>query len=182
MRRAKLNSCLVALALVLHGCSQWPLFGDLFGKEPPSAPPEIPSKPPEPVKPDNSGQAFYVGASSINVHADSKLSSLVVGRLSAYEAVTRTKIDGAYAYVTSAKSGLSGWVDNGQLIWRLPSMKETEPSSSKVKESDDAMQNKSGSLPQTPVTIQPPDPQPVNTGSQATGAPALKEPKMFNPF
>lgn len=179
MRRVILKAFLLVMVLLLNACSQWQPFGSLLGSEPPPNPPLVTSKPADPVKTDYNGQAYYVGASSISVHADSKLTSPIVGRFSPYEAVTRTKIDGPYAFVISAKSGLSGWVDNGQLIWRLPPMKVTSPS---TVDTEAAKPNDPGSPPQPAAPVQPPDPPSASSAAQSASTPALKEPKMYNPF
>lgn len=183
MGRVKLKTLLIVMALLLNACSGWKPFGSLFGSEtPPPAPQEAASKRPEPVKTEYNGQAYYVGASSISVHADSKQTSPVIGRLSPYEAITRTKLDGPYAFVISAKSGLSGWVDNGQLIWRLPPMKVPPPSSSSPSETDAATQNNPGSPTQPASTVQPQVPPSTPSPAPSDATPVLKEPKMFNPF
>lgn len=63
-------------------------------------------------------ETFYA-ASAVAVYAEANKSAKVVGRLAAREKVGRTKVDRGYAYVITDR-GLEGWVDNAQLLWRLP--------------------------------------------------------------
>lgn len=65
------------------------------------------------------GSVYYAASDGLVVHADASGGSAVVGRLPLYEKVVRTDQKNGYAYVTS-DGGLAGWVDNAQLIWRLP--------------------------------------------------------------
>jgi hypothetical protein len=57
----------------------------------------------------------------LTVYSDSSSSSKVVGQLPLYDKVTRSRLERGYAYVTSARSGVAGWVNNAQLLWRVPS-------------------------------------------------------------
>jgi len=70
--------------------------------------------------PAGSGKAFYSAVDGLPVYAGPARTSAVVGRLSLHERVSRSKLEGGYAYVQAERSGLQGWVDNAQLVWRLP--------------------------------------------------------------
>ena len=85
---------------------------------------------PEPAKttPAAASQArrtYYAGVEGLKVYSDPSTSAKVVGTLSLHEKVARTNLERGYAFVESSKSGLKGWVDNAQLIWRLPTAATT---------------------------------------------------------
>jgi hypothetical protein len=63
---------------------------------------------------------YYAGVDGLKVYSEASSSSKVVGTLSLHEKVVRTNLERGYAFVESTKSELKGWVDNAQLIWRLP--------------------------------------------------------------
>lgn len=65
-------------------------------------------------------RVYYAGAEGMKVYSEASTSSKVVGTLSLHEKVVRSDLQRGYALVESSKSGLKGWVDNAQLIWRLP--------------------------------------------------------------
>jgi hypothetical protein len=67
-----------------------------------------------------SGQVFYCAVDGLTVYAGPSRSSAVVGRLSLHEQVVRSKLEGGYARVRAGRTGVEGWVDNAQLLWRLP--------------------------------------------------------------
>jgi hypothetical protein len=68
---------------------------------------------------------YYAGAEGLKVYSDPSTSSKVVGTLALHEKVVRTKLERGYAFVESPTSALKGWVDNAQLIWRLPAGRGT---------------------------------------------------------
>src|SRR5262245_27371335 len=63
---------------------------------------------------------YYAGVEGLKVYSEPSTSSRVAGTLSLHEKVVRTNLERGYAFVESSQSGLKGWVDNAQLIWRLP--------------------------------------------------------------
>jgi len=65
------------------------------------------------------GAVYYAASDGLVVHASASGSSATVGRLTLHQRVTRTELKSGWAYVTT-DGGLAGWVDNAQLIWRLP--------------------------------------------------------------
>jgi hypothetical protein len=65
------------------------------------------------------GLVYYAATDGLVVHAEASGGSVAVGRLTLYQRVVRTELKNGWAYV-SADGGVVGWVDNAQLIWRLP--------------------------------------------------------------
>ena len=66
-------------------------------------------------------RVYYAGVEGLKVYSETSASSKVVGTLSLHEKVVRTNLERGYAFVESTERDLKGWVDNAQLIWRLPS-------------------------------------------------------------
>ena len=96
----------VAIAIACHGCAGVsPTVDRWLGRQPASG---------------ASARVFYCAVDGLNVYARPTRTSAVVGRLSLHERVTRSKLEGGYAYVQADRGGLQGWVDNAQLLWRLP--------------------------------------------------------------
>ncbi len=62
---------------------------------------------------------YYAASDGLVVRGDASPSAAVVGRLTQYQRVVRTQLKSGWAYVTT-DGGLSGWVDNAQLVWRVP--------------------------------------------------------------
>ncbi|MFN8600230.1 MAG: SH3 domain-containing protein [Candidatus Binatia bacterium] len=62
---------------------------------------------------------YYAASDGLVVRGDASPSAAVVGRLTQYQRVVRTQLKNGWAYVTT-DGGLSGWVDNAQLVWRVP--------------------------------------------------------------
>jgi hypothetical protein len=70
------------------------------------------------------GSVYFAATDGLVVHAEASGGSIAIGRLTQYQRVVRTQLKGGWAYVTS-DGGLAGWVDNAQLIWRLPAASGT---------------------------------------------------------
>lgn len=70
-------------------------------------------------------KARYSAAAGVALHRAPDASSEVVGTLALHEGVLRYQQDGEFAYVTSDKTGRSGWVRERELIERLPAPKKT---------------------------------------------------------
>src|SRR5262249_3198212 len=116
----------------------------------------------------------------LKVYSESSASSKVVGTLALHEKVTRYRVERGYAYVTSSQSGLTGWVSNGQLVWRLPATAAPAP----VEEAPEAAE------PEAPETSAP-EPEPPSTtttiraparSSSSTIPPGGVPPSIFNPY
>jgi hypothetical protein len=70
-------------------------------------------------------RVYYAGAEGLKVYSEPSTSSKVIGTLALHEKVVRTNLERGYAFVESTASELKGWVDNAQLIWRLPAASTT---------------------------------------------------------
>jgi hypothetical protein len=66
------------------------------------------------------GSVYYAASDGLVMRASASGSASIVGRLTQYQRVVRTQLVNGWAYVTT-DGGLSGWVDNAQLVWRVPS-------------------------------------------------------------
>jgi len=99
--------------IAVAGCSVQKTIGGWFGASP------SPTAVPTPQESSAAG-VFYAGVDGLNVYSDSSSSSKIVGRLPLYDKVARSKLERGFAYVTSATSGVTGWVNNAQLLWRVP--------------------------------------------------------------
>jgi len=101
----------------LAGCAAMQqTFGGWFGAATPTPTPAAQATPAAAVAP----RVYYAGTEGLKVYSEPSTSAKVVGTLSLHEKVTRTRLERGYAYVESAKSAVKGWVNNAQLIWRLP--------------------------------------------------------------
>lgn len=67
-----------------------------------------------------SGEAFFSTVDGLPVHVESSAHSKIIGRIGLHEKVARTRVEHGYALISSTVSGVSGWVDNAQLSWRVP--------------------------------------------------------------
>jgi len=119
MRRSRFVLA-VAASSVIAGCSSlresmpsW-LGGSPAGGAP--APTQAPIA-------SRQGEVYYAGIDGLAVYAQPSTSSEVVGHLTLYDRVTRSRLEHGYAYVAADRTGLQGWVDNAQLVWRLPATK-----------------------------------------------------------
>jgi len=74
---------------------------------------------PAPAAGSASGAVYYAGIGGLKMYSEPSSSSKVTGQLSLHERVTRSKVERGYAYVETG-SGQTGWVNNAQLLWRLP--------------------------------------------------------------
>jgi len=124
------------------------------------------------------------------VYSEPSTSAKLVGALSPYEKVTRTKLDRGYAYVESAKSGAKGWVVNAQLIWRLPGTTTTaapapaEPEP-EVPAAPAAEEPPAPAAPEATATAAPPVPTATAVPAApppAKPAPHGAAPSIFDPY
>lgn len=104
-------------------------------------------------------QVYYAGVKGLKMFAEPATSSRVVGVLSLHEKVIRTKVERGFASVERAADGKKGWVNNAQLIWRLPSAPANEPAEAPTAAPAEAPA-------EAPAQVQPEEPQ----------APAAEEP------
>jgi hypothetical protein len=114
-RRFDHAALFAAVALfALSGCSSMRqhvegLFGESASAETPAA---TTSRKPEP---------FYVASDHLPVYAAPSKSSDVQGYLTLHERVLRSKLERGFAFVSRDGGGPEGWIDNAQLLVRLPS-------------------------------------------------------------
>jgi hypothetical protein len=182
----------VAMSIALGGCSSLrESMNGWFGASSTPAATPVTSQ---------AGQIYYAAIDGVIVYAQPSESSQVVGHLALHERVTRTRIERGYAYIVADQNRPGGWVDNAQLLWRLPpavagsTPGEAEPANtvgeapgtSGAAEAAKALD--SGSAPSaqatptsTPVTVvQPPPTQPMAPPAQAK--PSRPEPSIFDPY
>jgi hypothetical protein len=157
---------------------------------------------------DEAGQVYFSAVKGLTVHAEPSGTAKVLGRLSLHEKVTRLRVQQGYAFVTSAAGGTAGWVDNAQLIWRLPTSAGPPPTRSGApsaprpasapqptadspaipvpRATDNPAGTAAAAVTAEPDTSQSPQPPAVNA-KPPTAAAANAEPKrpaaeMFDPF
>jgi hypothetical protein len=145
-----------------------------------------------------SGDVYFAAADGLALHADASGSSPVVGRLALHEKVVRTRLQSGYAYVESARGGAKGWVDNAQLVWRLPAAPAATETGGAPPAKGDATPPVSGATPPVapaavPAAAAAPDaaPAPAATPAPAPAAMAVPiaapspkgpTPEIFDPF
>ena len=170
----------LSAALVLASCAAiQQSVGGWFGGTTPAPTPQ-----PTPAGAAQGPRVYYAGVEGLKVYSEASASSKVVGTLALYEKVTRTKLDRGYAYVESSKSAAKGWVNNAQLIWRVPTAPTTGTPAA-VEEQPEEPAALTGEEPQAPATPEatapaaapPPTATPV---PQAT--PRGAAPSIFNPY
>ena len=79
---------------------------------------------------------YYAGVEGLKVYSETSASSKVVGTLSLHEKVVRTNLERGYAFVESTERDLKGWVDNAQLLWRLPAANSAQPGENQAQSMD----------------------------------------------
>ena len=161
----------LGFVLVLGGCAGVEQrVGGWFGAKPP---------PPAPAPGTTAARVYYARVDGLQVHSEPSASSTVIGTLALHEKVTRSRVERGYAYVTSA-SGLTGWVSNAQLVWRLPTTAAPVPAEAAPEAPE----------PEAPEPTAPaPEPPPTTTTTRAprpttssTIPPRGVPPSIFNPY
>lgn len=134
---------------------------------------------------------YYAGVTRLPVHAAPAPSSKVVGWLALHERVTRSRVEGGYARISATDRGLSGWVDNAHLLWRLPAAgaAPSSPAPEPVEARDVAPEP--APVPD-PVPASAPEPAPVAEPASAPAEPPpaadppppahRPRPRAFDPF
>ncbi len=174
-----------SIALVVASCaSVQHTVGGWFGGATPT--PETKPVPGAQLPP----RTYYAGAEGLKVYSEPSVSSKVVGSLTLHEKVTRSKVERGYAYVESAKSGVKGWVNNAQLLWRLPTAPATAAPAPEAQPEEAVAPT--GEEPEAPVapeaaaTAAEPTAMPTNTAVAAprspTATPRGVAPSIFNPY
>jgi hypothetical protein len=125
---------------------------------------------------------YYAGVEGLTVYGEPSASSKVVGTLALHEKVTRSDLQRGYAYVTSAQSGLAGWVSNAQLIWRLPAAAPApageEPEAPAAEEPGSPETTAPATEPPSTTTTTAVPPPPPTSTVPPHGIP----PSIFNPY
>jgi hypothetical protein len=111
-------------------------------------------------------RVYYAGVEGLRVYSDPSASAKVVGKLSLHERVTRTKLERGFAFVESATSGAKGWVNNAQLIWRLP----TAPTTGTPAAAEPQPEEPEPEAPTDQAPQEPPIPEPTATASEPAPA------------
>ncbi|HVO22213.1 MAG TPA: hypothetical protein VMW56_01145 [Candidatus Margulisiibacteriota bacterium] len=176
-------------AVALAACAAMQqTVGGWFGAATPTPTPQV--TPAAAVAP----RVYYAGIEGLKVYSEPSTSSKVVGALSLYEKVTRTRLERGYAYVESAKSAVQGWVNNAQLIWRLPA--EPRPAAPAPGETpSEEPVTPTGEEPQAPAApeatapMEAPPTEPPPTATPVPAAPRSSQPtprgvapSIFNPY
>lgn len=101
---------LVAIGLQVAGCATvTETWDSWFGEEPAPMPaPEV-----------ERADLYYAATDGVVMYTLPSATSDVVARLTLHQPVTRLSLTRGFANVTT-EAGLVGWVDNTQLLWRLP--------------------------------------------------------------
>jgi hypothetical protein len=126
-------------------------------------------------------ETYYVAVAGLSVYAEPSAAAKIVGRLALHERVTRTGIEHGYAHITHSTSGVTGWVDNAQLIWRLP------PANDAAAPSPTPLPNATattapGGVP-TPTAAAPPAALPTVASPAPTPRPTVGgDPALYDPF
>ena len=135
-------------------------------------------------------QTYYAGIDGLAVFADPSSSSKVIGRLALYEKVSRSRLEHGYAFVSAAK-GLQGWVDNAQLVWRVPA---ATPATNEAPAAETGGATGGEGVPSAPPTATgtpatpavpptPAAPPPTPEAAPTAPAPGRKlEPSIFDPY
>lgn len=127
---------------------------------------------------------YYTGVPDLPLYQQP--GGVIAKRLPQYTKLNRMKIEKGYAHVRIASTGVTGWVENARLIWRLPQEKPaagTEKPASQPAEASVSQQVSETPPPtpaqpaQTPVPAAPAPPSPANTAAKPSVAPSI-----FNPY
>jgi hypothetical protein len=142
--------------------------------QPPSAkPPEAVSAQPAETAP----VVYYAGMDQLTVYSEPRSSSSPVTQLPLHQKVYRYKMEKGYAYIKVEGSGVTGWVDNARLIWRLPSQQQKAPTPTAA---EAAAPEPPPTATETPTEQKPTSPAPSAPAAPSTPRPI--GPSIFNPY
>ena len=119
---------------------------------------------------------YYAAVEGLTVYAEASESSKVVGHLALYEKVVRSRLERGYAYVSAAKGGLTGWVDNAKLVWRVPASTATEAADRAEPSATSGAPAAEPTPTSTPETQAPPTLAPTPPPTRTVAAPQQYEP------
>jgi hypothetical protein len=172
---------------------------------------QLSAEPPEAVSAQPAETAplvYYAGVDQLAVYSEPQSSASPLTQLSLYQKVYRYKMEKGYAYIKVEESGITGWVDNARLIWRLPSQQQKAPAKTAEQAAESArapVAEEKAPTPTTaagaaepeptPTTAEVPTEQkpsspasaptsvpPVQSAPAAPTAPRPVGPSIFNPF
>lgn len=123
------------------------------------------------------GSVYYSGVAELRVFESPSTSSKVVGSLSLHQKVVRSKIDRGFAFIESTDGHLRGWVNNAQLIWKVPAptspptdSRKTAPAASAPSVAEPATE------PVPPTAPEPASDRPAEPTGNETAEPVEAEP------
>jgi len=121
---------------------------------------------------------YYVGVDQLTVYSGPQSSASPVAQLSLHQKVYRSKIEKGFAYIKVEGSGVTGWVDNARLIWRLPSQQQkasTKTEEQAAKPVQEAPVTKEEAPPTTAAEAVEPEPAPTVAETPAEQKPSSPE-------
>jgi hypothetical protein len=171
---------------LIAGCATWnPMDSLLKSEEAPAAS-------------ESSQQTYYTAEAGMKLYPAPGFSSSPIAELPLHQKVYRTKVERGFAYVEVAGTGQKGWVDNGRLIWRLPTQRAAAPAPSDDKAPADVETNReapAAAQEAPPVEAREAPPGPAEQvaeqpSADEPAAPAPKkdqesegaDPSLFSPF
>lgn len=159
--------------------------------------PPIGGAPSETSGPAAAEGVYYTASPDLPLHRSP--GGVIIKRLPQYTKLYRDQVDRGFAHVRAESTGETGWVENAQLIWRLPKHKPSqqahEPQSQAAEELPlpQAVEPPPSSAPlaveSSPQPGQPPashSPQPVepppSPSPSTTPTKGTVTPSIFNPY
>jgi len=104
-------------------------------------------------------ETFYVGQEGLKLFPEPRFSKELIATLPLNEKVLRDKLEKGFAHVRVVRTGQTGWVNNAQLNWKLPSSTKPVPAPAAIEEK---------APPKAEVIEAPSDPSPDGEGRDAT--------------
>lgn len=118
------------------------------------------------------GRVYYAAMDGLKVYSEPSSSSKVIARLSLHERVTRFKIERGYAYVENG-AGQMGWVNNAQLLWRLPSVAPAAATEEPREAEEEEAREATATATEPSRTATPGPPKAQSEGTPGGVAPAI---------
>ena len=116
---------------------------------------------------------YYVGVESLGLYEAPRASGNLIAELEQHQKVYRYKIEKGFAWVKVDGTGMTGWVNNARLIWRLPEPSMGEPAElppeASSPQSDEAME------------VSPPEGETQSTSSQEPASQSI-DPSRFDAY
>jgi len=187
--RVAVAALLGGALLLISGCSARTYVDGLFGTAAPTPPP---------ASGDGQPAVYYAKSDGVKVYSEPRFSSSVVAVLKGHQKVYRYAVERGFARVTVEGSRVQGWVDNAELIWRLPAAAapvgavEEEPPAEQPVELQQAPPPTSDQEEPQPTATHPPMDAPPQSHPAAGGTVATPRarptdtpavnPSVFDPF